>query len=141
MKMDKKLLIGIFIILIIGILGFLWKGQKIVIEPDNIKYDNGGTLKMNIENYFLRKVCFSSCYPYFLEKKDGAWKSYLYQNCNKPDLIEKCIEPGKTKAFEIPLPVVKKGLHRIAVPLCENCKIGESFKETKRFYSAEFEIK
>ena len=140
--MDKKLLIAAFLVLIIiGILGFLWKVQKVVVSTEQQQYGNGGLLKVKIKNYFLRNVCFSSCYPYYLEKKNGVWKSYLYQNCDKPDTIEKCIEPGQTKAFEIPLPIVREGLHRIIVPICKNCEIGENFQETGRFYSNEFELK
>jgi len=139
---SKKIFVGILIIFAILILGFLiLKGQRVEIVTDGIKYDNGGLLRIKIRNLSLNRLCFSSCYPYYLERKVGEWKSYNYQDCPDSDLVERCIEPGKTKAFEIILPTVKEGPHRIAVPICENCKIGEEFKETERFYSNEFEIR
>lgn len=141
MKADKELLIGIFAIILIVVLAFFWKQQKIVIATDSPEYDNGGILRAKIRNYFLRTICFSSCYPYYLEKGDGAWRTYLYQDCNEPDLVENCIEPGQTKAFEILLPTVSEGLHRIAVPICENCQTKENFQESNRFYSNQFELK
>jgi len=137
---NKRVLIALFVVFTI-IFGFLlWREQKIVVVTDGIKYDNEGTLRVKIKNLFLKKICFSSCYPYYLEKKDGVWRPYSYQDCQGPNLVEKCIGPGRVKAFEISLPLIKKGVHRIVVPICEDCRAGEEFQESKRFYSNEFEI-
>lgn len=139
---EKKKFIIVLAIVIVGALGlFVWKGQKIVIVTDGTKYDNGGSLKIKIKNISLRNLCFSSCYPYYLERKNTDWQSYSYQLCPYPDLAKECIEPLQLKAFEASLPNIKNGSHRIAVPVCQNCEPGEQFRETTRFYSNEFEIK
>lgn len=137
---DRKILTAVLIGLAIVILGFFWKQEKIVIKTDAAWYENGGVLRAQIWNYSLKNICFSSCYPYYLESKDGDWESYHYQNCPDSNVVEKCLNPRKVKAFKLSLPVVKEGSHRIAIPMCKNCKIGEEFQETEKFYSNEFVI-
>jgi len=139
---SKKIGVSILVIFVILLFGLLlFQNQRVEILTDKKEYENGTTLKIKIRNLSLKNICFSSCYPYYLEKKEGSWKPYNYQECIEPDLAEKCMKPGETKAFEISLPKVKKGIHRVAIPCCENCKMNSEFKETKRFYSNEFEIK
>ena len=142
LNFDKKKFIIVLVIVIVGVLGlFVLKSQKVIIVTDGTKYDNGGNLKIKIKNVFLHNLCFSSCYPYYLERKNTDWQSYSYQSCPYSDLAEECIEPLRLKAFEASLPNIKDGLHRISVPVCQNCQPGEQFRETTRFYSNEFEIK
>lgn len=138
---DKKILVAVLIGLAIVILGFFWKQQKIVIKTDATLYENGAVLKTQIWNHSLENICFSSCYPYYLERKDGEWESYNYQNCPDSNLVQECINPWKIKAFELTLPLVQEGFHRLVVPICKECKIGEEFKEIEKLYSNEFEIK
>jgi hypothetical protein len=96
---------------------------------------------VKIKNNFGRQICFSSCYPYFLEKKNEKWESYKYAECQKFDGNGHCITAGDLKAFELTLPEGIKGIHRLAVPVCIGCKSQDPFKETTRFYSNEFTIK
>jgi hypothetical protein len=143
MKLDfsRKNLVGLVIVLLILVL--VWvvlKNQRIEITTDKTAYDNGGTLKAKIKNLSLRNVCFSSCYPYYLERRNGEWEPYDYQNCPHPDLAEKCFGLLAEKSFEILLPKVKGGTHRIAVPVCVNCEAGGGFREEEEFYSNEFII-
>jgi len=154
--MPKKLLIiGIIVVIILFIGLFIWQkiqvAGEVKITTDKTEYSPEETLKVSINNTLRKNICFSSCYPYYLEKKNGStsspqsgeWKSYPYGKCDRADIIEKCINSGKTKTFEIDLSSVKikEGLHRIAIPICQGCKIGKDFKETKIFYSNEFTIK
>ncbi|MBZ9571894.1 hypothetical protein KJA15_00945 [Patescibacteria group bacterium] len=142
--MNKKILV-VLIILIVLIIGWLvWKYQisgNVLITTDKTEYEQKETLRVKIKNNFRKNVCFSSCYPYYLERKTEEWKSYLYGDCQKKDLIETCVNPGEVKAFEITLSPVEAGLHRIAIPICSDCKTGEEFKESRKFYSNEFTIK
>ena len=140
-KFNKKYLALFSIICIVLGIGLLFiLTQKIVILTDKTGYQNGGSLRIKIRNLSLRNICFSACYPYYLEIKDGQWKSYNYQACPYDDLAESCLTLLGTKTFEISLPRVKSGIHRISVPICNNCRAGQGFEETGRFYSNEFEI-
>ena len=140
--MNKKLLIGLVIIIVL-ISGFLvWQTKGVSIVTDKKEYRSGEVLKVNIKSYLLSNVCFSSCYPYYIESKNKEWQSYDYGECQKPNLAEKCIEILWIKGFEISLDSrLQKGSHRLTVPVCVGCKEGEEFRETKIFYSNEFVIR
>lgn len=149
--MNKKILISLLIIIIIlaaiiliGIFYFpkFFRLQEVKITTDKTNYESEGGLKVNIENNLDKKICFSSCYPYYLERqKEGGWKEYAYLNCSNPDLVDKCIDSGKVRAFSILLPSVKEGSHRLAIPVCFICETGSDFKEESKFYSNEFIIR
>lgn len=140
------ILIVILIVLIIG--GLTWKGYKIKKEETTIttyktEYLEGENPRVKIENNLREKICFSSCYPYYLESNNGGFKSYKYGNCSRDNVVETCIEPGQIKTFELILDKTKteKGIHRIAVPACIGCALQDNFREDKFFYSNEFIIK
>jgi len=139
---NKKLIIGILLaLLLILVLGFLLKTpQEVIVTTDQVGYASGETPIMTIKNNLTSNICFSSCYPYYLEKKNGEWESYLYEECEKPDLVENCVEPKQTKSFKFTIPAIGSGFHRIAVPSCLDCQIGQTFEENERFYSNEFTI-
>lgn len=144
---DKKVLMAVLIVCIILAAALLiWKNQALKIITDKTEYNNGGSLKVKIKNPSFKNICFSSCYPYYLEWKIGSmasveWGTYSYESCSSPDLTENCIGPFKLRAFETALPKAKIGAHRIAISICEDCAQGQEFIETKRFYSNEFEIR
>lgn len=146
----KKILILIILILIILILivGFLaWRGYQLkkglIITTYQKEYSQGENPKIKIKNNSEKNICFSSCYPYYLEKNNGALESYRYGKCPFADIAEICIKPGEIKAFELLLDkmVVEKGRHRIAIPACLGCTLQENFRKDKFFYSNEFIIK
>jgi hypothetical protein len=156
--MKKALILIILIVLIIILaIGWLaWKGYKnsqykmsqketesLLISTYQIEYPEGENPKIKIENKSAKAMCFSSCYPYYLEKKDGTLKSYTYGNCPHEDTVENCIALGQVKAFELILDQtgVDKGLHRVAVPACIGCALQSNFRQDKFFYSNEFVIK
>ncbi len=144
MSTKTKILIVILIVFVIPAGWLIWKWQSysmvVLSSTDKIEYEEGENLRVSIKNSFKKNICFSSCYPYFLEKKNGQWESYPYGVCEKPDINKTCIEPGQIKIFEINLSFVEERLHRLALPVCVGCEQGEEFEEIKRFYSNEFTI-
>jgi len=139
------ILIGIFVVFIFVLgISLVIQSRQVNVGTDKTEYLKSENLRLTIKNNLKEKenICFSSCYPYYLERKDRKWEFYPYGECQRTDLIERCIEPADSKTFEINLSSwVKEGLHRIRLPICINCKIGDEFKESKRFYSNGFTIK
>jgi len=131
-------------IIFVSAIGFflVGKSQDFEVSVENSMYSKNESLRLKIKNNFLNKeFCFSSCFPYFLEKKNDDWNEYSYAECPFPDRIEKCIKPRQLKAFIINLPQTEEGLHRLSIPACYNCNIGQVFHEDTRFFSDEFRIK
>lgn len=113
----------------------------VAIETDRNRYQEDESLRLKIENDSEDSLCFSSIFPYFLERKENdKWTLYKYQPLIKKDLIVKCMLAGEVKAFETVL-FGTKGIHRIAIPFCANCQIGEEFKANKIYHSNEFIIR
>jgi len=106
-------------------------------------YSHGDELKVEIKNKEGKNICFSSCYPYVIQTKNGTWNNYSYSECSKDNIAETCIEPNQSKAFAIILNemFLKTSVHRLAIPACIGCVIGEQFRVDKIIYSNEFEIK
>lgn len=149
----KKFLIFIIAVVLIIILVFVWlfwkgyrnsrKGGELSISTYQAEYSSSDNPKIKIENKSGEPICFSSCYPYYLEKKDGTLQSYQYGDCPRTDVIENCINPEQVKAFELMLDQmeIEKGFHRVAVPACVGCAFQSNFRQDKFFYSNEFIIK
>ena len=140
------ILIIVFLILFVIIFWMGWKGYQLQkrdlsIVTDKAEYESGGILKVKIKNNFGEQICFSSCYPYYLEIKNEEWKSYKYVECQKLNGNGHCMKAGELKTFELTLPKVQEGLHRLAIPVCLVCQSEKEFKEDTRFYSNEFSIK
>tara|TARA_Y100000310_G_scaffold329214_1_gene398621 strand:- start:398 stop:841 length:444 start_codon:yes stop_codon:yes gene_type:complete len=146
MKNVRALLIPIIVLLIIVIGLFFFtkndtdKGTQFKVATEKNEYAIGETLKINIENGLDQKVCFSSCIPYYIEKKNQEWTKYSSE-CTLDDIIELCIDSQEVKAFEIVLPdVLETGSHRITIPVCQQCSIGDQFQESNQFSSNQFII-
>ena len=147
----KKFLILIVLIIFLIFLGVGWLGWKgyqttikgISISTNQKEYTRGDNPKIKIKNNLRKTVCFSSCYPYYLERNNGALKSYHYNDCLFPDMAEICIEPGQVKAFELLLDKmeIEGSTHRVAVPACIGCALKENFRKDNFFYSNKFIIK
>jgi len=113
---------------------------KIILDQFN--YSNGDKMEIQIENPFLDRICFSSCYPYYLQKKQGGvWHNYNYAGCPWENEVENCIEPKQAKAFQISLTRAISGLHRLSLPVCQDCIEKKQFKITDTFYSPEFNVR
>lgn len=138
--MNKKLLIGILVALLLVLVFLLKAPQEVIVTTEKTEYGLGEAPTMTIRNNLASNICISSCYPYYLEKNNGEWNSYLYEECKEPDLVEMCIESNHAKSLELIISATDSGLHRIAVPFCVNCQVGEKFEENERFYSNEFTI-
>jgi hypothetical protein len=144
-----KLKIFLIFLFVIFIAVAIWQALRffplrgdVLISTDKGEYKKEESIIVEIENKTNKQICFSSCYPYYLEKKDGNWKSYLYDNCPKVDLTINCIKVKDKKFFQIEdLSYTQEGIHRLAIPLCVGCNLVENFKESKRVYSNEFLIK
>ena len=145
-KSDFLIIIaGLIILSIIITLSFVVPRNaetgSVKINTDNGDYSIGDKLKIRIENNLEEKICFSSCYPYYFEKNEGAWNNYRYKECFEEDIINDCVDPNDTKAFELKIPTIKTGIHRIALPACIGCGFKDLFSENNRFYSNDFIIK
>lgn len=145
-KIKIFLILVIVVILISGFLGVKkWKGiennQEVIITLYNQVYQQGNNPQLKIENYLGASICFSTNNPYYLEKKVGEeWEEYKYFGIEDEDIITKCMNPEDIKAFELISPI-RKGFHKVAIPVCLNCELGQKFKESQRFYSDLFVIK
>jgi len=145
-KLKKELILIIFFMILSVAVWQVWKffrpSGSVSISTDKNDYKKGENIIVEIENKTNRNVCFSSCYPYYLEKKDGDWESYSYDNCSRIDLTGNCVKPKEKKFFQIEdFSYAKEGFHRLSVPACLGCNLVENFREDKKFYSNEFFIK
>lgn len=151
MKKVLNIIILLVILIILIIAGLTWQGYILNKEGASVvtsktEYNQEENPKVTITNNSKEKICFSSCYPYHLERNSGGnegFKSYQYGSCSKKDVADICIEPNEVKAFELILDglITEKGLHRIAVPACISCALQENFKKDEWLYSNEFVIK
>lgn len=134
------ILIGAALLSVLCLAVFLGKSGSVEIRTDKKVYAPGDTQVVSIKNNYGRTVCFSSCYPYRVEKRETEWKSYEYDSCSDTDVVDICLGKSETKKFKITLDEVETGINRINIGSCVDCKIGDSFKEDKVFYSNSFEV-
>jgi hypothetical protein len=120
---------------------YFMASASFLITTEKTEYAVGDNLRLKIKNNYGRQLCFSTCYPYFLERKDKTWQRYSYVECSKINIHNGCIQNGIEKAFELTLPRVQGGLHRLVVPFCADCNPDDNFKAELNFYSNEFIIK
>lgn len=134
------IIVLIIVILFAGFsLAFKSRGVKIITQQT--EYGAGDSLKLKTENFLGKDVCFSACYPYYIESKEAGWAADEYSQCSVANLAEKCLAPKEMRALESFLPNLNKGTYRLAVPVCVGCNAQEAFKPDRWFYSNEFIIK
>jgi len=138
----------VFLVLILAggtalYLNFLKDRESIKALTEKKRYSANEELKVKVENNSEKKVCFSSCYPFLIQTKGDGWNNYNYPNCDKENVAESCIDSKGLKAFGISLSEMyaEPALHRLAIPACIDCAMGEQFRVDKILYSNEFEIK
>lgn len=144
--MSKKDIIiviaGLAILAAIIVASYLLPGEEDVrVLTDKEEYALGEDLKVKIDNDSGDKLCFSTCYPYYLERKDGDWTSYKYIDCPEEDKVDSCVDPDQVRAFELKIPPVDKGIHRLMIQACVGCETNEVFKKEKELISNQFIIK
>lgn len=117
--------------------------EPLKISTDKQEYTPEEKAVIIIENVSDKKACFSSCYPFFVQKQESTWRSYEYGNCPKENIAEACIIPYGKKAFEVDLK--NQGIlaanYRFIVSACLSCNAGEKFKTDNVFFSNEFKVK
>lgn len=140
-KTIKTAIISIFLFIII-FLGYLYfrSTPEVVLLTDKFEYIEGEYPKIKISNNTEETICFSSCYPFYLERKDKEWAKYEYNRCKKEDRADYCIEKEDSKTFEILTPYAETGIHRVHVSACLSCKPGQKFITEKDYYSNNFKI-
>lgn len=149
MEVREKILIAVIIlsvlilIVVVGNSLGIFKSGEVSVFTDKQDYRAKETLRVQIENNSDDFFCFSSCYPYYIEKRNGeaSWESYSYDNCSADDLSEKCLSPKETKAFQFTLPFLEKGIHRLSIPVCFSCGFKKPFEREQWLYSNEFIVK
>ena len=146
MKTNAKVLIGILVVSALSAILFLLLFQKsgaAEISLDRAEYSPGEALEVTVKNDFDREICFSSCYPYLVEIRDGngEWKEYVYQDCPEAARAVDCVPPRDSKKFRVALEDMLTGIHRLKVPFCLECAAGENFRPEQTLYSPVFEIK
>jgi len=113
----------------------------ITVLTDKEEYSLGENLKVKIANNTKDKLCFSTCYPYYIEKKDNQWITYKYEECPQEDKVDSCIDSEGIKAFELKIPAVGKGTHRLMIQACVGCQTNQLFTKEKELFSNQFIIK
>ncbi len=137
--------VKLWVLFVFVSLGFIlvlaFEKQTLIVSLSKENYNNKEEIEIKIKNYFFTKeLCFSTCRPYLLEKKEEVWYGYHYSDCAFPDKIEKCIKPLETKTFHLFLPDLPPSTYRLVIPVCNDCYFAQIFQETLRFYSKAFEI-
>lgn len=144
-KKDILTILGGLIILALIILAVYLIPDDVLEEVNIItnagEYSAGDVLKIRVENNLKESVCFSSCYPYTIEKKNGEWTPYHYESCLENNLNQSCIGSREIKAFELVVPFIETGFHRLSISACVGCSANQIFREGKKFYSNDFLIK
>ena len=143
-KITKSL--AILALITIGVIGFYW-GRNVKQSDINVKllkqiYSKGEKARVTISNNDAQQICFSTCYPYRLQKKNGDWGSYKYPDCPEENLNLPCVAPNEKRSFEFTLEErINNGIHRVAIPINRGGEEGEKFKEDKQVYSKPFDVK
>lgn len=139
-------ILGVLVLIVIGAISFFWGRQSsqpdFGVELSKQIYDKGEKVRITVRNNTLKQICFSSCYPYYLQVKNGDWHSYNYSECFEEDLNVPCLSSGESRKFKFTLrKSIRSEIHRIAIPIDKEGTAGEKFEEDKKIYSEPFEVK
>lgn len=115
-------------------------GADISIITEKQEYAPGDNVRLKIRNGFNESIGFSLCYPYYLERQDGEWETYNYEECQGFNSNNYNIAARRSKFFELTLPPTVDGNHRLRIPVCVGCRKGDVFRNDLIFYSNEFQI-
>lgn len=146
MKLIIKILIAILAIAILAAILFLafpQRGEAVRAFVDRGNYQVGEKLEVAVENDFGREICFSSCYPYLMEKQqeNGNWEEYDYPDCSGANRAVDCVPASGRKKFRVALDDVAAGIHRLKINACVGCAAAGAFTTEQTIYSDIFEIR
>lgn len=143
----------LFLLLIFSILFYLYAINKsssfvdyeeLLIKTDKQEYSSEEKAKIIIENISDKKVCFSSCYPFYVQIQDQTKKFYKYEECSFEDVASVCIDPKQKKAFEVDLKdqriLSSTNNYRFVISACLSCKLGDRFIKEGLFFSNQFKV-
>lgn len=139
-------ILGAVTLVLIGVVAFSW-GRKssqppLSVELNKQMYNQGEEVRITIRNNSFKQACFSSCYPYYLQRKEGEWENYNYPSCPEQDVNIPCISASETKKFKFNLfQGLHDGLHRLAIPINERGEKGKQFEEDRKVHTDPFEVK
>ena len=118
--------------------------QLVTISTDKTEYEQGEIVRVLVKNNLDKTICFGTCNPCYLEKKNDKWEAYSKLLCTR-NFIGKCLQPKETKIFEptkdIPYIEIEKGNYRVVCSICIDCEGSIHFREDRLIYSNEFTIK
>ncbi len=115
--------------------------SPVALSLDKGSYEMGENIKIKLTNESTEMVCFSSCYPFYVESSgDRGWERYQYKSCEHEDQADFCLNGGEMKAFELIKPVDLIGKHRLTLPACISCNSQSLFRPNIWIYSGAFMV-
>jgi len=142
--MNIHIKISIVLLVIAAIAGIWYFGASKTNEArtDRTSYKVGDSLEVAISNNGVKPICFSSCYPYMIEKNEnGKWGQYAYVGCRDANKASGCVASRSKRQFKLPLDEAEPGLSRLKIQICAGCDPGQEFRADEVIYSNEFEVK
>jgi len=140
----KKIAVGFIVVAILGVLWIFGRPKRAEAITNKREYPVGSELVVSIQNNLGRGICFSECYPYFLQKNGGDtgnWQNYEYGKCQDFDAAIDCVQDRGFKEFRLPLEDVDPGLNRLMIPVCLGCQTGDKFNRDTAIYSNTFQVR
>jgi hypothetical protein len=139
----KKIIVGLIVILILGLLWVFGRPKRAEAITDKREYQANASLDVSIQNNLGKNICFSSCYPYFVQISDGNdnWQNYEYGACADSNVVTSCVSDKGFKQFRLPLEGVNSGYNRLMIPVCLECQVGQQFGQDQVIYSNSFQVK
>ena len=142
MNIYIKIFLGVAVVGAITMLCFLSVAARLAkAVTDKTEYWAGATAEVTINNDTGKPVCFSSCYPYFLEIQVGdKWQKYSYGACDEGQIAVSCMKAGELKKFQLTLAEAVSGVHRLNIQICSGCAAGQKFKADSTVISNTFTV-
>jgi len=143
MNIYIKVLMGVAVVGFFVVLWLLPMSRSAQVTTDRPDYSIGDPLEVSIVNKLDKSICFSSCYPFLLERQDsdGKWLEYSYGECESSDVVSGCVLAGESKKFQLSLDETEIGQTRIKINYCADCVAGQPFSAGPTLYSNTFIIK
>ena len=140
----KKIAVGFIVIALLGLLWMFGRPKRAEAITNKREYAAGSSLDVGIQSNLGKAICFSSCYPYLLQKEEdgnGNWQNYTNAECLSSDVVSTCVPDKGFKEFRLSLDSVETGAHRMMIPICLDCQIGQGFRQDEILYSNIFQVR